>query len=526
MILSFASKDHFRTRYFLQITGGFQTNFNRLRFGIKPGSLIRFASKSARQNVGNPKFDCVIIGSGPNGLAAGIFLAQKGLKVQILEASSSVGCGMRTAELTLPGFHHDVCSAVHPMGYLSPYFQSLNLEKYGLEWIFPEVSVAHPLDHEPAVLLSRSVEETANGLGIDSIRYKRLISPIAAHTDWLLEDSLKPLGLPRHPLFLAKFGMKGILPANTFADFFFKGDRAKALFAGCAAHSILPFDSFFTSALGLVFLATGHAVNWPIVKGGTQNLANALLKCFQMAGGEIVFNSKITDLKQLPEAKSILFDTDPIQMADIVGDTFHSGYSRRLRKFRFGPGVFKIDYALKDPIPWKDPNCLKASTVHLGGRIEEIARGEKEAWEGKISEKPFVLISQQSQFDPSRSPEGSHTCWAYCHVPNGSMVDMSTIIENQIERFAPGFRDTILARHSLNTQQFQAYNPNYFGGAVTGGSTDITQLFTRPVARFDPYSTPDPSIFICSASTPPGGGVHGMNGFHAARSVYRKLFSS
>lgn len=472
----------------------------------------------------SPKLDCVIIGAGPNGLAAGIFLAQKGLKVQIFEASETVGGGMRTAELTLPGFHHDVCSAVHPMGYLSPYFKSLHLENHGLEWVFPEVSVAHPLDGEQAVILSKSVFETSQGLGVDAKAYQKLMEPLARHTDWLIEDSMKPLGIPKHPLFLANFGLKAILPAATFANLFFKGDRAKALFAGCAAHSILPFSNYFTTALGLVFLATGHSVDWPVVKGGSQQLANALLKIFQLSGGEITYHAKIKSLTEIPEAKAILFDTDPFQLADIAGNTLPSGYSARLRKFLFGPGVFKIDYALSQPIPWLDPNCLKASTVHLGGKIEEIARSEQEAWDGKLSERPYVLVSQQSQFDISRSPNGKHTCWAYCHVPNGSDVDMSTIIENQIERFAPGFKDIILARHSLNASQFQAYNPNYFGGAVTGGATDITQLFTRPVARFDPYSTPNPNLFICSASTPPGGGVHGMNGFHAAQSVYKKIF--
>lgn len=469
------------------------------------------------------KYDCVIVGSGPNGLSAGIYLAQNGFEVLIVEAADSVGGGMRTAELTLPGFQHDVCSAVHPTGYLSPYFQQLKLESFGLEWVFPEISVAHPLDNEDAVLLSKSVIETAEGLGIDKNVYQKLLTPLAKHADWLLEDSLKPLGIPKHPIFLALFGMKGALPANLFANHFFKEKRAKALFAGCAAHSILPFDKLFTTALGLVFLTTGHAVNWPVAKGGTQTIAHALRNCFTAAGGEIELNNRVSSLAQLPESKVVIFDTDPYQMAAIVGEEFPSGYAKRLRKFNFGPGVFKIDYALNAPIPWKDPNCLKASTVHVGGTIEEIANTEKEAWEGKLSEKPFVLVAQQSQFDNTRSPEGQHTCWAYCHVPNGSTVDMKHVIENQIERFAPGFKDTILSRHCMNTGQFYDYNPNYFGGAVTGGATDLTQLFTRPVARLDPYSTPNPNIFICSASTPPGGGVHGMNGYHAAKSVGKRL---
>lgn len=469
------------------------------------------------------KHDIIIIGSGPNGLSAGIYLAQKGLKVLIIEAADTVGGGMRTAELTLDGFHHDVCAAVHPMGVLSPYFKQLELEKYGLEWIFPKASVAHPLDDEPAIILSKSMEATADNLGKDGKAYQRLVQPLAKHIDWLLEDSLKPLGIPKHPLFLARFGLKAFLPATIFSRLFFKEKRAKALFAGCAAHSVLPFNKFFTSAMGLVFLACAHAVDWPVAKGGSQSLANALLKCFQAAGGEIIFSKKINHFKELPEAKAYLFDTDPSQLADIAQDELPSSYLKRLKKYNFGPGVFKIDYALSEPIPWTDKRCLEASTVHIGGTFEAIAKGEKEAWNHLHSERPFVLVAQQSQFDPTRSPRGQHTCWAYCHVPFGSTKDMSAIIEQQIERFAPGFRDVILAKHSMNTKAFQAYNPNYIGGSVTGGATDITQLFTRPVARFNPYSTPNNKIFICSASTPPGGGVHGMCGYHAARSVLDRI---
>ena len=471
----------------------------------------------------NSSYDIVIIGSGPNGLSAGIYLARKGLKVLILEAAEQAGGGTRTAELTLAGFHHDVCSAVHPSGYLSPYFQELNLEQYGLEWIFPKVSVAHPLDKEKAVILSKSVAETAANLGVDEKVYKKLLQPLADHIDWLMEDSLKPLGIPKHPFFLARFGMKAALPATLFSKWFFKGKRAKALFAGCTAHSILPFDNFFTSALGLVFLANGHAVDWPIAKGGSQSIANALLNCFKAAGGTILFSTKIEAYNQLPPAKAYLFDTDPLQLANIAATELPTAYKNRLNKYNFGPGVFKIDYALNAPIPWKDPRCLEASTVHLGGTFEEIAKAEKEVWQSIPSENPYVLLAQQSQFDATRSPEGKHTCWAYCHVPNGSTKDMSAIIENQIERFATGFKDTILAKHSMNTKQFHRYNANYVGGAVTGGSANIRQLFTRPVARWNPYSTPNPKIFICSASSPPGGGVHGMNGYHAAKSVFQKI---
>ena len=481
------------------------------------------AKRSRVESSGSSSYEIVIIGSGPNGLSAGIFLAQKGLKVLLIEAANQVGGGMRTAELTLPGFYHDVCSAVHPSGYLSPYFKQLNLEKYGLEWIFPKVSVAHPLDDDKAVILSKSVEETAENLGVDAKIYKRIMQPFAAHADWLIADSMKPLGIPKHPFFMARFGMKALLPATTFSNWFYKGKRAKALFAGCAAHSILPFDKFFTSAMGLMFLTMGHAVDWPIIKGGSQSLANALLKCYKEAGGEVRLSTKIEQFDQLPTAKAYLFDTDPLQLANIAKKELPAAYIKRLSKYNFGPGVFKIDYALSAPIPWKDPRCLEASTVHIGGTIEEIAKGEKAAWEGVHPQKPYVLLTQQSQFDPTRSPEGKHTCWAYCHVPFGSEKDMSTIIENQIERFAPGFKDIILAKHAMNTTAFHVYNPNYVGGAVTGGAADITQLFTRPVFRWNPYITPNPKLFICSASTPPGGGVHGMGGYYAAKSVYKSL---
>ncbi len=469
------------------------------------------------------KYDVVIIGSGPNGLAAGIYLSQAGYSVLIIEAAEVAGGGMRTKELTLPDFKHDICAAVHPMGYLSPYFQSLQLENYGLEWIFPEISVAHPLDDEPAVLLAKSVKETADGLGIDAKKYKKILTPFANHADWLIQDTLKPLGLPKHPLLFALFGLRGILPAQNFANSVFKEKRAKALFAGCTAHSILPFDKLFTTAIGLTFLTTAHAVNWPIAKGGSQAIADALLKCFLTSGGEIQYNTLIEDVNQLPTHSALMFDTDPLQLANIAANLLPLSYVKRLKKFNYGPGVFKIDYALNGPIPWNDPNCLKASTVHVGGTMEEIAKSEKEVWEGKVSEKPFVLVTQQSQFDDTRSPKGQHTCWAYCHVPHGNSQDMSDLIENQIERFAKGFKETIIAKHSINTKQYYDYNKNYLGGAVTGGAVDITQLFTRPVGRIDPYSTPNPKIFICSASTPPGGGVHGMNGFYAAKSVLKFL---
>ena len=469
------------------------------------------------------KYDVIIVGSGPNGLSAGIFLAKKGIKVLILEGSETLGGGMRTTELTLPGFKHDICSAVHPMGFLSPFLKTLPLDKFGLEWIIPEASVAHPLDSGEAVILSKSIEETAKQMGVDSSTYKNLIHPFSKKINVLLKDTMRPLGFPSDPALFIRYGLKAIQPATLFAKSAFKDEKMKALFAGCTAHSILPFNKLFTTGIGLLFLAVSHEENWAIPKGGSQNLANAMADYFISLGGEIQCNTKIDNFKQLPEAKKYIFDTDPIQLATIASDQIPLWYKQKLNKYNFGPGVFKVDFALNDPIPWKNKNCLKASTVHIGGSFEEIAQSEKEAWEGKQSEKPFVMLSQQSQFDSTRAPKGKHTGWAYCHVPNGSSKDMTQIIENQIERFAPGFKDTILAKSSMSPKDFQRYNPNYLGGAITGGSADITQLFTRPVARINPYSTPNPDVFICSASTPPGGGVHGMCGFYAAKSVLRSI---
>lgn len=469
-------------------------------------------------------YDVVIIGSGPNGLSAGIFLAQKGLRVHIIEAKATVGGALRTEELTLPCFRHDVGAAVHPTGFLSPYFRTLNLEKYGLEWVHAPVSVAHPLDGEPAVILEKSLTATAENLGKDARAYLRLMRPLTENPHALLKDILKPLGIPESPLLLARFGLRGALPAELAARLFFKDRRAKALLAGCAAHSILPFDKFFTTALGLVFPVCAHTADWPVARGGSASIAAALLRCFEAAGGTVQLEKQVTQMSQLPPARAYLFDTDPRQLSHIAGEALPTHYHKRLQKFNYGPGIFKIDYALNAPIPWRDPNILRASTVHLGGTFDETAACAKAVWQGRHSENPYVLLAQQSQFDGTRAPAGQHTCWAYCHVPFGSERDMSAVIEAQIERFAPGFRDTVIARHGMNTKDFQAFNPNFYGGAITGGASDITQLFTRPVARLDPYSTPNPRIFIGSASTPPGGGVHGMCGYYAGRSVWGQVF--
>lgn len=466
--------------------------------------------------------DVVIVGSGPNGLAAAVRLAQSGARVLMLEARDQIGGGTRTAELTLPGFAHDVCSAVHPMGILSPYFRTLNLEQFGLRWIYPEASVAHPLDDQPAVLLRRSIDATVAELGDDARAYRRLVEPFLGNPHGLLADALAPLGMPKHPLLMARFGLKAIRSASGMARRF-RGPRARALLAGCAGHSILPLTTPFTGAMGLMFLITGHVENWPVAEGGSQAIATALGRLLESLGGTIETGALIRSAADLPAARMYLFDTSPNQLASIAEPVLPAGYVRRLRQFRYGPAVFKLDWALSQPIPWRDPRCLEASTVHVGGTFEEIAAAEAGVWRGEHPTAPFIIACQQSQFDKSRAPAGQHTGWAYCHVPAKSTEDQTETIERQIERFAPGFRDCILARHAMSPADFESYNPNYVGGAIAGGVADMYQLFTRPTARINPYTTPNPRVLICSASTPPGGGVHGMCGYHAAQTALARL---
>jgi phytoene dehydrogenase-like protein len=468
------------------------------------------------------ELDAVIIGSGPNGLAAAVALAQRGAKVLVLEGKDSVGGGLRTAELTLPGFQHDVCSAVHPMGILSPYLRTLPLEQHGLRWLSHEASVAHPLDDGPAVLLQRSLDETVAQLGGDAKAYRKLVAPFLADPHGLLEDALAPLRLPRHPLQMLRFGLLGMRSATGLARRF-DGTAARALLAGCAAHTILPFDRSFTAAITLLFLISGHVEPWPVAAGGSAAIATSLTSLLTSLGGRVETGRMIGALSELPPARVYLFDTSPARFADLAEPVLPARYVRRLRRYVYGPGVFKLDWALAGSIPWRDPRCRAASTVHLGGTFEEIAAAEAAVGRGEHPERPSVLLCQQSELDPSRAPAGQHTGYAYCHVPARSTVDLTERIEAQVERFAPGFRDLILARHATTCAAFEAYNPNFVGGAVTGGAADITQLFTRPVARWNPYTTPHKRLFLCSASTPPGGGVHGMCGFHAARVAYRRL---
>jgi phytoene dehydrogenase-like protein len=467
--------------------------------------------------------EAVVVGAGPNGLAAAVRLAQAGVPVRVIEAADEVGGGTRSAELTLPGFVHDVCSAVHPLGILSPFLRQLPLERHGLVWLRPRASVAHPMDDGPAVMLYRSLERTGDGLGRDARAWARLVRPFLADPHALLADVMAPLRVPAHPLLFARFGVRGAFSANRLARLCFRGERARALFAGCAAHSILPLSQPLTAALGLLFALTAHVEEWPVAQGGSGAIARALASLLESLGGRIETGRRIERLDQLPAARAVLFDTSPAQLARIAGDALPAGYRRRLARYRYGPGVFKLDWALDGPIPWRDPACREASTVHVGGTLEEICASERDMYRGRHAERPFLILCQQSEVDPTRAPAGKHTGYAYCHVPHASPVDMTAAIECQVERFAPGFRDRILARHAMGPAELERRNPNYVGGAITGGAADAFQLWTRPVARLDPYATPNPRLFLCSAATPPGGGVHGMCGFWAARSALRRL---
>ena len=469
-------------------------------------------------------YDAVIVGAGPNGLAAAIRLAQEDLSVLVLEATEEVGGGTRCAELTLPGYVHDVCSAIHPMALGSPFFRRVPLEKYGLKWIQPGVPLAHPLEGGTAAILGRSTQETARGFGTDGESYLRLMEPLVERWDSLAEEFLQPLvHVPDHPVRLARFGLSALRSASGLCRRF-TGEPARALFAGLAAHSFLPLEKAGSAAFGLVLGLFGHAVGWPLPQGGAQQIAHALAAHLRALGGEIVTRFRVESLDQLPLSRAVLLDLSPRQLLRSAGERFPDSYRQRLERYRYGPGVFKVDYALSRPIPWSAPACAAAGTVHLGGSFEEIARSEREVARGEHPERPFVLLAQPSLFDPTRSPSGKHTAWAYCHVPNSSRFNMLDRIELQIERFAPGFRDAVLGRHVMTCSDLESANANLIGGDINGGASDLRQLLARPVLSATPYRTPVPGLYLCSASTPPGGGVHGMCGYHAAEAALKDIF--
>jgi phytoene dehydrogenase-like protein len=470
-------------------------------------------------------YDAVVVGAGPNGLAAAITIAQRGFSVLVLEAQDTVGGGMRTKEITLPGFRHDVCAAIHPLAQASPFFLSLDLAAHGLAWIHPPVPLAHPLDDGPAVLLERSSEATAQALGVDEEPYRRLIGPGVRDWNNLVPELLKPLGMPRKPWALMRFGPKAMRSAVGLARAWFTGTYAQALFAGNAAHAIFPLQHLSSAGFGLMLCMAGHAVGWPIARGGSQTIADALASYFVSLGGAVEVGVTVSSLRDIPRARAVLFDVTPRQLADIAGAALPPAYVERLRAHRYGSGVFKVDWALDGPVPWKDPRCLQAGTLHLGGTLEDIAAAELQVWQGGVPEKPFVLLSQPSLFDAGRAPGGLHTAWAYCHVPNGCAVDMKGRIEAQVERFAPGFRDRIIGTHTMSPNQMEAYNPNYIGGDITGGVQSFRQLFIRPVGRWKAYTTPVTGLYLCSSSMPPGGGVHGMCGHLAAQRALGEVLS-
>jgi len=469
-------------------------------------------------------YDAVVVGAGPNGLSAAVELARNGLSVCVLEGEGTIGGGSRTAEVTEPGFRHDVCSAIHPMGAASPFFRALGLERWGLCWIQPEIALAHPLDGREPALLHRSLELTAQGLGADGPSYDALFRPLVERADVIFGGMLKPIRIPAHPLVMARFGLRAIRSCRGLADARFSGEAARALLAGSSAHAVVPLERAGSAAIGMALMLAGHAAGWPLAKGGSATITNALAACLRSLGGEIRTCSPVRSRADLPPARAVLFDLTPRQVANLIGDRMPRRYLRGLQRFRYGPGSYKLDWALSGPIPWKDEAVRRAGTVHLGGTLEEISAAEAAVWAGEHPERPFVLVAQQSLFDSSRAPPGHHTGWAYCHVPHGSDRDMSEVIEREVERHAPGFRDLILGRSGRTALDLARYNPNMIGGDIGGGANTLRQLVARPVARYDPYSTPDPRFYLCSSSTPPGGGVHGMCGYFAARSVLRRRF--
>ena len=469
------------------------------------------------------RYDAAIVGSGPNGLAAAVHLARLGFSVIVLEAKDTIGGGTRTAELTLPGFQHDVCSAIHPLLVASPFFKQLPLEEYGVKLVYSKRPVAHPLEDGSAAFIDRSVDVTADALGRDGKNYKRVIGPLVRNSDKLAVEILGPMRPPRHLIAMAPFGLRGLRSAVSLATSTFENKEARGLFGGLAAHSMLALEDPLTAGVAMLLAFLAHSVGWPSVEGGSQKIADGLAAYLHSLGGKIETGQPVKSMADIPPARVVLFDVGPHELARIAGSELSDRYVKRLTRFRYGPGVFKVDWALDEPIPWTAPECRNASTVHAVGSLPQVAASEALVKRGQHPERPFVLLGQQSQFDPTRAPDGKHTAWAYCHVPNGSSQDMTERIEAQVERFAPGFRDLIIGRAVMNSVEYERYNPNYVGGDINGGVQDLMQHFARPMLRINPYTTSNERIFLCSSSTPPGGGVHGMCGYHAARAAARVL---
>ncbi|HET9838985.1 MAG TPA: NAD(P)/FAD-dependent oxidoreductase [Candidatus Angelobacter sp.] len=488
-----------------------------------------------------PKTDAIVVGSGPNGLAAAIRLAQAGKSVVVLEAAETPGGGARSAELTLPGFRHDVCSSVMAMGVCSPYLSTLPLEKYGLQWVFPRAAMAHPFSDGTAAVLYRSVEETAATLGEDGRGYRALMGDFAEHANDLLRDMLAPFHFPRHPFLFARFGLRALRAATSLARAYFRTEHARAFFAGMAAHSMLPLEYAATSAVTLGLAVSAHAGGWPFVRGGAQQLTASLVGYLESLGGKLITRCRVESLEQLPAGATILFDVTPKQLVQIAGERLPARYRKKLERYRYGPGAYKIDWALDQPIPWRAAECAQAGTVHLGETLEEISASESAPWRGETSPRPYVLLTQPSLFDPTRAPAGKHTAWGYCHVPNGfspqhaqtrrasgapdgGIPSLTQAIEAQVERFAPGFRECIAARSIMKPLEFEQYNENLIGGDIGGGAGSLGQLLLRPTASM--YRTPLKGVYLCSASTPPGPGVHGMCGYFAAEAALEKQLLS
>jgi phytoene dehydrogenase-like protein len=470
-----------------------------------------------------PTHDAIVVGSGPNGLAAAVALARAGRSVLVVEGAETVGGGARSAELTLPGYLHDVCSAVHPLVAGSPFLSRLPLAGHGLELLHPGVALAHPLDDGTAVVLDRSIEATSASIGgADGTAYAALMRPLARDAGRLLPALLGPLRPPRHPVPFARFALSAMRSAAGLARARFREPRARALFGGCAAHSMLRLDQPISASFGLVLALLAHSVGWPIARGGSQSIPDALAALLRSLGGEIRTSTPVESVDDLPAARALLLDLTPRQVLRVAGSRLPDSYRRALGRYRYGPGVFKLDWALDGPIPWTAPECRRAGTVHVGGTLEEIVASEQAVAEGRESARPFVLMAQPTLTDPGRAPDGKHVAWGYCHVPPGSEADMTERIEAQVERFAPGFRDLVIGRSAMGPADVERHNPNYVGGDINGGAQDLVQLFARPVPRWSPYVTPADGLYICSSSTPPGGGVHGMCGYHAARAALRR----